>query len=152
MKEILLTQNQVALVSDEDYEDVAPVAHVASIRLRSLAVGMSLFRHSANDTLAAFCIASPLLPRAILAGEFHLVTFCVFWCHNFTSSVRTSRSSKYFLHARHQYFPSVVLFGISTAFVVVQAMLIERPTQPTITYAMSSEPQKVQGGIGIVSK
>jgi hypothetical protein len=54
------------------------------------------------------------------------------WCHV---------KSKYFLHALHRYFPSVVLFGINVAFVVVHAMLIERPTQPTITYAVSAELQ-----------
>jgi hypothetical protein len=49
-------------------------------------------------------------------------------------------------------FPSVALFVINVAFVVVQAMLIERPTAPTITKAVSDNLQKEHGGSCIDSK
>jgi hypothetical protein len=60
--------------------------------------------------------------------------------------------SKYFLHALHRCVPSFGPFVINVAFVVAHAMFIERPTQPTITIAVSGELQKRQGGSCNVSK
>jgi hypothetical protein len=60
--------------------------------------------------------------------------------------------SKYFLHVLHRCVPGFGPFAINVALVVAAAIFIERPTQPTITIAVSGELQRGQAGSRNVSK